>query len=237
MAEEPQAPIQGQPTEPEAKAEGAQSQVPEKFKGKSAEEIATAYEELSKTIGRQGEELGLTKKELKERDEQINKLNYLVQVIESDETLFAAVTSKIKGKPQETPPAEDEVKQTITSNVIKEFERKYGLDKLDQDKAQAIRTAIGQKVERLTGKSIQDVPLSQLAETLESGYTLATQNDREEQARLKGIAEARENQEAEFGSIPSTGVQGQQKTITPEEHRAAQRFGMTDEEYLKYKDK
>ena len=50
MAEEPQAPIQGQPTEPEAKAEGAQSQVPEKFKGKSAEEIATAYEELSKTI-------------------------------------------------------------------------------------------------------------------------------------------------------------------------------------------
>ena len=87
MAEEPQAPIQGQPTEPEAKAEGAQSQVPEKFKGKSAEEIATAYEELSKTIGRQGEELGLTKKELKERDEQINKLNYLVQVIESDETL------------------------------------------------------------------------------------------------------------------------------------------------------
>lgn len=231
MAEEPQAPEMGQPTEPVAPA----TQVPNKFEGKSTEEIVKAYEEAQKLIGSQGEKLGKTTKEKEELEKQLNNLTYLAQVIESDADLFKAVEAKIKG-PAETKTEEpDDVRQTITSNVIKEFEQKYGLDKLDNEKAQGIRTAIGQKVERLTGKSIQDIPLSQLAETLESGYTLATQNDQVEQARLKGILEASENKGAEFGSIPSSGVTGQQQKITPEEHATAVKFGMTDEDYLKYK--
>lgn len=237
MPEEPQAPTEGQPTEPTVPAPAGETpiQVPEKFKDKSPEEITKAYEEAQKLIGRQGEDLGRTKKEKEELEKQINNLNILTKVIEGDPELFNAVKAKLTNTPQDKPAETDEVKVTITSNVIKEFEQKFGLNKLDPEKAQAIRLAIGQRVERLTGKSINDVPLSQLAETLESGYTLATANDKEEQARLKGIAEARENQEAEFGSIPSSGVNATPVTLTPGEKEAARKLGISEEDYIKYK--
>lgn len=231
MAEEPQAPETGQPPEQTPQQE---QQVPNKFEGKSTEEVVKAYEELSKKIGSQGEEIGKTRKEKEELEKQIKNLNYLAQVIEADEDLFKAVEAKIKGTPEDKPTQPDDVRQTITGNVIKEFEQKFGLDRLESEKAQAIRTAIGQKVERLTGKSINDIPLSQLAETLESGYTLATQNDREEQARLRGIAEARENREAEFGSIPSSGVNATQVTLTPGQKEAARKLNISEADYIKY---
>lgn len=232
MAEEPQAPETGQPT---VQAPQQEQQVPNKFEGKSSEEISKAYDEAQKLIGRQGEQLGSTKKEKEELEKQIKNLNYLAEVIEGDPELFKAVKAKIQGPEENKPEQPDDVRQTITGNVIKEFEQKFGLDKLPEEKAQAIRLAIGQKVERLSGKSINDVPLSQLAETLESGYTLATINDKEEQARRQGFIEASENRNAEFGSIPSTGVTSQTNKITPEEHAYAVKFGMTDEDYLKYK--
>lgn len=232
MAEEPQAPETGQPLEPVASA----TQVPNKFEGKSTEEVVKAYEEAQKLIGSQGEKIGKTTKEKEELEKQLNNLTYLAQVIESDPDLFKAVEAKIKGPVETKTEQPDDVRQTITSNVIKEFEQKFGLDKLDDEKAQGIRTAIGQRVERLTGKSIQDIPLSQLAETLESGYTLATQHDQVEQARLKGILEASENRGAEFGSIPSSGVKGNEKPLTPDEQRTARRLGISEEDYKKYKD-
>jgi len=234
MPEEPQAPTEGQPPETEVqKTEVAQT--PNKFEGKSTEEVIKAYEEAQKLIGSQGEKLGRTTKEKEELEKEINKLNYLAEVITNDPELYKQVEAKIKGTTEEKPEQPDDVRQTITGNVIKEFEQKFGLDKLPDEKAQAIRTAIGQKVERLTGRSINDVPLSQLAETLESGYTLATANDREEQARLKGIAEARENRDAEFGSIPSSGVNATQVTLTPGEKEAARKLGISEEDYIKYK--
>lgn len=237
MPEEPQAPIEGQPITPTVPEKSGETpiQVPEKFKDKSPEEISKAYDEAQKFISKQGEDLGRTKKEKEELEKQIKNLNYLAQVIESDEDLYKRVEAKIKGTPEDKPTEPDDVRVTITGNVIKEFEQKFGLDKLESEKAQAIRTAIGQKVERLTGRSINDVPLSQLAETLESGYTLATQGDREEQARLQGIAEARANREAEIGSIQSSGVNGTQVTLTPGEKEAARKLGISEIDYIKYK--
>lgn len=235
MPEEPQAPIQGQPQEPVVPKEEPQSQVPEKFKDKSPEEIVKAYDELSKTIGKQGEELGKTRKEKEELDKQINNLNKLVQIIESDPSLFAAVEAKIKGTPAQEAPVRDDVRESVTANVFKEFEKNFKIDILPDERAKDLRAKVGNEIMSLTGKKIEDIPLSDLPILLEKGYRLATMDDKEEQARLQGMIEARQNKEGEFGSIPSSGVNAQQKSLTPDEQRVARRLGISDEDYLKYK--
>lgn len=245
MPEEPQAPTEGQPQEQAPSPEGqAQSQVPEKFKDKSPEEIAKAYEELSKTIGKQGEELGKTRKEKEELAKQIENWNKLGQLIESDPELFATLEKKIKGEqPTEEQPKTDDVRETVTANILKEFESKYGITGLPTEKAVDLRTRIGREIAAMydpEGKKdpavlLAEIPLSKLAGVLERGYTLATVEDKEEQARKQGYIEARQNREGEFGSIPSTGVNTNQKSLTPEEEKTARKLGISPEDYLKYK--
>lgn len=48
--------------------------IPEKFKGKSPEEIAKAYEEQEKLLGRQGQELGEMRKQHQEMQRQVNDI-------------------------------------------------------------------------------------------------------------------------------------------------------------------
>lgn len=246
MNEEPQAPTEGQPQEQAPSNEGqAQNQVPEKFKDKSPEEITKAYEELSKTIGKQGEELGKTRKEKEELAKQLENWNKLGQLIESDPELFKTLESRINGEPKQTQeqPKSDDVRDTVTGNIVKEFETKFGITNLAPDKATDLRTRIGREIAAMydpEGKKdpsvlLAEIPLSKLAGVLERGYTLATVEDKEEQARRQGYIEARQNREGEFGTIPSTGVNINQKTLTPEEEKTARKLGISPEDYLKYK--
>ena len=175
--------------------------------------------------------------EVKEYKQHIENWKKLGEVIESDPELYKTVEAKIKGPTESNGEAPDEVKQTISQNVVREFETRYGLDKLPPEKAQEIRIKIGQEIQSVSGVSINDVPLSKLGQILEKGYMLATVGDKEEQARRQGYLEARENREAEFGNIPSSGVNSKQIQLTPDEQKVARRLNISDEDYAKYKDK
>lgn len=237
MPEEITAPEEGQPTEKVVPSTEEATKVPDKFQGKSTEEVVKAYEELSKTIGKQGEELGRTKKEKEELAKQIDNWKKLGEVIEADPELFKRLEEKIKPSDSKSNgEATDDVRATISSGVVRDFEQKYGIDKLDSEKAQALRAKIGQEVQEFSGQNINEIPLSKLNSILEKGYTLATASDKEETARRQGYLEARENREAEFGTIPASGVKSNNKPLTPEEEKVARRLGVSPEEYAKYKD-
>ena len=219
----------------EPKEETPEPETTEPVKEEEKQETPNEYEKRYKDLQ---SAYNKRDKEIAEYKQNIDNWKKLGEIIESDPELYKQVESKIKGPTSESNgEATDEVKATISQNVVREFETRYGLDKLAPEKAQEIRTKIGQEIQSVSGVSINEIPLSKLGQILEKGYMLATVGDKEEQARRQGYLEARENREAEFGNIPSSGVKEQNKTLTPDEQKVARRLNISDEDYAKYKDK
>lgn len=246
MPDEQQAPTEGQPTE---KVETSQevkteTQVPNKFEGKSTEDVIKAYEELSKKIGEQGEKLGRTNKEKEELAKQIDNWNKLGKVIEEDPELYKAIEQKVKGKSSEEPTVQmpNPTDITVGNNIVRDFEGRYAISKLDPEKAKVLREKIGAELAEIydpEGKKdrsniLNIVPINKLEGALEKAYRYATLDDKEEQARLRGMAEARQNQDGEFGSISFSGANSEVQ-LTPAEREAARKLGVSEQDYLKAK--
>lgn len=222
-----------------------QGDLPERFKGKSASEIAQSYVELEKKLGDQSQEVGDMRKE-------IEGWKALGRVLEENPTLSDLVEKeidRIAGKKGDStsksdqPPKADDVRLATENVIITKFEERFAIDRVDPEKKQKLHQAIGNELAemvdpggKMTVKQVMDsIPLDRLDRYLEKAYKLATINDREEQARIAGIVEARNNSEASFGSIPSSGVRSQQVKLTPEEQKVARRMGISEEDYIKEK--
>lgn len=219
--------------------------LPDKFRGKTATDIATAYLELEKTLGKHTSEVN----EVRGKLEQWEKLG---QVLEADPELYKQVESRIdrlSGKKTDTTvndQVSEDVKDTrlATENqIINGFEQKYNIHQLVPEKRQALQVKIGQELAEMLdpgGKKtvkqvIDSIPLAKLPNYLEKAYKLATVDDRDEQVRSRAVIEARQNIEASFGSMPSGTLRSDNKQLSEEEKKVARKMGISEEKYLKQK--
>lgn len=224
--------------------EAAQDDLPEKFRGKSAKEIATSYLELEKHTGKTSQEV----KEARENLAQWETLGKVIQGNPALEKLIAEEIEKIGGKrsdgndsPKDT---NQDVRIATTDSIFKEFEREHGIDRLPGESQNVLQGKIGKELAEIldpTGSKdlkqlLGEVPLNRLGGFLKKAYKLATADDDKERARVQGLMQARQNREAEFGSIPfSSGSSANQSQLTEDELKVSKKLGISPEKYLKQK--
>jgi hypothetical protein len=220
--------------------------LPEQFKGKTAAEIAKSYIELQKLQGKHS-------KEVSEVRTQLQQWEKLGKFLESRPDLYKQIEDAIKGgSEQKTDTTENdqapklkEVRLTQENTILNEFEKDFGIISLQTEKREDLHKKIAQELADMLDpggtKSVREVidgiPLPRLRQYLEKAYKLATSSDREERARLEALLEKRQNQEGSFGTFPSSSVGNKAGQLTEEERKVAKRMGLSDEEYLKNKDK
>lgn len=251
MAEETTQDPQGQSTiTTDPPGEGGQStetqpteDLPEKFKGKTATDIAKSYLELEKKIGKRSEDENKVRSQLQQWEK-------LGQVLESDPELYkqveAAVT-RLSGKKTDTTENDQasgikDIRLTQENSIVNEFERDFGINNLSTDKREALHKSIAQELadmldpggKKTVREVLDSIPLPRLRNYLDKAYKLASSNDREEKARLEAFVEAKQNREASFGTFPSSSV-ARQGQLTEEERKVAKRMGISEEDYLKNK--
>jgi hypothetical protein len=220
------------PVEPKSDFE-----VPEKFKGKSAEEIAKSYVELEKKLNEP--------KTDEEKQNALNELKYwreLGTFIENDPEAIKTLENSIKRQRgiADTPaPQEDDTKIALRDDKISAFEKQFGIDSLPAEKKADLHKRIGNQVALLvdpTGKTtyidaVKNIPVSQLNNYLSMAYKVATVDDAEERGRTKALIEARQNKEGTMESMPSTSGNTDTINLTPEQRAVAQKLGIPEEKY------
>lgn len=221
----------------------SQDDLPEKFKGKSASDIAKSYIELEKKLGKRSED------DTKVRS-QLQQWEKLGQVLESDPELYkqveAAIT-RLSGKKSETTivekdPEVKDIRITQENTIIGDFEKDFGISSLKSDKRKELHEKIAGELadmldpggKKSTREVIDTIPLPRLRNYLEKAYKLATSGDREERARLEALVQQRQNREASFGTFPSSSV-GSQGQLSEDERKVAKKMGISEEAYLKQK--
>lgn len=225
-----------QPTQPEIDKQVVQDDLPEKFKGKTATDIAKSYLELEK-------KLGSTATSTKQMKEELEQWQALGKILESDEALYKQVEAKVKQGTTVQPeaPKRDDQRIALENQIITKFEEGRGINYLEGEAKQALHKKIGQELAEMLdpggtkplNEIMNSIPLDRLDRYLDKAYKLATAGDKTEQARMEALIEARQNREASFGSIPSSGAKGRTRTLTPEQQKVARRMNMSEEDYIK----
>lgn len=256
MAEEsgdPQGQSPQSTQDPPKGGQSTQDQLPEKFKGKSASEIAQAYLELEKLHGKSSQEVNQTREEATKVNQKLQQWEALGKVIQSNPALYNQIESEIKKlgnqqpSNQQTDPTIPRIERDLTdtklatqSNIFDKFESKFGIDSLPTEEANTLKGKIGRELAEMTGtkdvsSAIAQLPLDRLPIFLEKAYRLATDGDDQERARLKGMLDARKNNQASFGNVPSSSIRENTDGLSPEEKKVAQRLGVSEDKYLKQK--
>ena len=245
MADEPtKEPEEGKPQEP--------TEEPVKEEQKAGEpqpalDYEKSYKELQSKFNQRDEEIKLSRKEKDEALKNLENWKKLGAVIENDPELFETIKKKLGA---EEPPKDngqakpDETKLFIRDNIIDRFEDRYKIKDLEPEKAEGLRKKIGGQLQLMldpqgTGKDLNDlmleVPLNKLPMYFENAYKLATSDDAEEQARLRGVAEASANNQGMIGSIPSSSVNTKEIPLTDKEKVTAKKLGIAEKDYAEYK--
>jgi len=242
-----------QGTEKPNGGQSTQDQLPEKFKGKTASEIAQSYLELEKQVGKHTTEVQQTKAEAQKTKEQLAQYQALGQVIQSDPRLYYQVEAKIKElsnqqpSNQPTDPSIPRIEKDLTdtklaaqNQIFDKFENKFGIDNLSVEDANNLKQRVGKELAEMTGakdvpSAIASLSLDRLPIFLDKAYRLATDNDDNERSRLKGMLEAKKNNQAAFGNMPSGSIPSNTDGLSPEEKMVAKRLGISEEKYLKNK--
>jgi hypothetical protein len=256
MAEETVDP-QGQSTtptqDPPKGGQSTQDQLPEKFKGKTASEIAQSYLELEKQVGKHTTEVQQTKAEAQKAQTQLQQWEALGKVIQANPALYYQIEGEIKKlgnrqpSQQPTDPSVQRTEKDLTdvklaaqNQIFEKFESKFGIDGLATEDANNLKARIGKELTEMTGakdtaSAIASLPLDRLPVFLDKAYRLATDSDDQERSRLKGMLEAKRNNQAAFGNVPSSSISNNNQGLSPEEKNVAKRLGISEEKYLKNK--
>lgn len=262
MADEPNSDPKGQqdpqdnPQNPPSNAGDGQGNtaddLPEKFKGKTAAEIAKAYTELEGKFGENSKEVG-------EAREHLQQWESLGKVIRSNPELQKQIEKEISRlagggdddpKPNNDDPnkngqaSQDDTRVAVENEIIGRFEGKYGIDSLPAEKRKELNTKIGLELSDMldpSGKKtyreiLDSISLERLPKYLDKAYRLATIGDEAETARVNALLENRRNIEASFSSMPATGG-GNSETLSEAERAAAKKLGISEEDYLREKKK
>lgn len=242
LSDNPQDPIPGDQNK---------DNLPEKFKGKSAEEIANSYIELEKKYSQTTQEKELTKKQLAD-------LKALENFIDNDPESLQFLRERIKGKngkqvlPQQDNKLDEaynrlqadvtDAKLATQTTIFEKFEGKYGLTD-DSDEVKTLKHDIGEAIKQMVAPKsaktpteiIAQLPLDTLPMYLENAYKLVTMDNQKEQVRRKALATARMNADGMFGNIPSSSLRQNSYTLSAEEKKVAKGLGISEEKYLAQK--
>src|SRR6266446_121482 len=222
--------------------------LPEKFKGKTAEEIANSYLELERKATETNQSYAVSKKQLED-------LKALEVFIDSDPESLAFLKERIQNKNgkqiqsrQNIDPEYNQLKQEIVdtklatqTGIFEKFEGKYGLNDEGVDKeikhkiGEAVKQMVAPKSTKTPTEIIAGLSLDTLPLYLENAYKLVTMEDQKEQTRRKTLAQMRQNSQATFSSIPSGSIRQDSQTLTTEEKKVAKGLGISEEKYLKQK--
>jgi len=249
MADEPkkEVPEEGKPQE--SPKEPVKEEPKEAGEPQPALDYEKSYKELQSKFNQRDEEIKSARKEREEAQKNLENWKKLGAVIENDPELFESIKKKLGT--EEAPKTDgqakpDETKLFIRDNIIDRFEDRYKIKDMEPEKAEGLRKKIGGQLQLMldpqgTGKDLNDlmleVPLNKLPMYFESAYKLATADDSEEQARLRGIAEASANNQGMIGSIPSSSVNSKEIPLTDKEKEVSKKLGISEKDYAEYKNK
>lgn len=241
-----------QTTDPSKSGDGQSTQqpgntddLPEKFKGKSAKEIAESYLALEGKLGENAQFINKARKDL-------GNWEALGKVIQSNPALYSQIefeikklTGQVPGQKQEDPKIRNlegqvsDTRRATQGSIFEKFEGKY-LQNLSEDKRKELQGKIGKEVVEMFDWSgdksfdqvVEQIPLDRLPQVLEKAYKLAVGDER---ARLEGRLEADKNRAGMFGNMPSGNSKSEDEGLSSDEKRVAAKLGITEEKYLKQK--
>jgi hypothetical protein len=218
-------------------------QIPDKFKGKSIEDVIKAYGEAEKKLGEHSKEVETVRKQLSEWEA-------LGKVIQGNPELEKQVRKEIAnltGKKEESEdkgkdkkPVADDTRKATEAIIISNFEKDKGITTLDPEKQKELYLKISNELADMLdpggNKSSQEVlegiSLNKLPNYLEKAYRLATIGDEAEKARMEAYTKARQNNEAIIGSIPYSGGNSETIQLTPEQREVAKKLRIPEDKYL-----
>jgi len=238
-AEEKTVPVTEQTGKTESKAQ-APLNVPEKFQGKSPEQIVEMYTNLEKKFGEHSKEVNEAKKYLQER-EVINK------VLSEDKELYSMFEKRLKNlydpksesdgevKPD---PVVTDIRRSEENRAIADFQKNLGIDKLDKEKRSEVMKKVSNELAEMLdpggnkniGQIISGVSLSNLPKLLENAYFLAYKDNLVDKGNLDPDL-------ASIGSIAtaSSGKSDPINSLTEREKEIAEKLGVKPEKYLERK--
>lgn len=235
--------------------------LPEKFKGKSTDEIVKAYVEAERKLGDMSTTVAEAKK-LKEQTE------VLLSAVWSDPDLYRQVENGIRkymngGKLPEVPrgdkpdekgdegadktevdPTVMDLKTSEENRVLNDFFSKYGYKNLDEksrkDAYARLTMAIAEMVDPGGNKPIaqilKEIPTSRLSRYLENAHFLANKDQLLDNAKKSALLDQRSNDSATIGSFATSSAQPTQGVeLTARERQIAQKMGISEEQYAKRK--
>jgi len=234
--------------------------LPEKLKGKSAEEITKMYLEAEKKIGEQSTSVSEAKK-LKEQTD------VMLKAIWSNPDLYRQVESGInsylsgeklpdtrkKTKPKkggeeakgtEMSPEVADIRKATENRILGEFRSDLGYNNLpakeSQEKFTKTAVVLAELLDPSGKKSVKEivagVPLDRLPKYLRYAHRIAHSADAEKQATRSALASVEENKAASIGSFPASSGKAEGKIqLTNRERETASAMGISEEDYAKSK--
>lgn len=244
-----EAPVKAQ-ADKEQEKEQEPLNIPEKFQGKSAEEIAKSYLELEKKYGAHSKELEEARKLKQERqvleqavarnpelykqlETEINKM-YGRQTADSKET-----SKEGSGEARKEDSQIAELRRAEENRIITDFQRKFGIDKLDREDREKLMKKVTNQFADLRdpggnkpiSQILADTQISQLPTLLENSYWLVNKDSLVNKGRIP------HQDTASIGSIPasSSTKSDSDSGLTEYERKIASKLGVNPEDYLKSK--
>ena len=234
--------------------------LPEKFNGKSAEEIAKSYIELEKKLGDQSNTIEEGKKFQAQMDT-------VLQAIWADPDLYRKVENGVKKftsgetipetrkveepkkgdeepKGAEVNPQISDLRVAQENQILKDFQSKYGYsnlsDKERKDSFTRLALALAELVDPSGSKPIKkilsEIPLAKLPRYLENAHFIANKEQVVAQAKRSALLSQQENEAGSIGSFAaSSGKTEPSVTLTSREREVAQKMGISEEAYAKRK--
>lgn len=101
-----------------------------------------------------------------------------------------------------------ELKEERRGDIIRQFERDYGIDQLPKEEQAQAKQKIATYLSEF-GRDVTSIPVTDLRSNLDKAYIGSVGVDKlREEGKLEGIATMRQNAQGTFGSFPSGAPQG-----------------------------
>ena len=144
-----------------------------------------------------------------------------------------ALDNSSEGKDGELTRTVRDVAVSEREGKVKEFETKYGIDRLSPEEQKEARRKIESHFNQW-GQSVKTAPLSVLSDQLNSAFLATHAEKLREEGKLEGLTRARENDLGTMGSFSGGTIDsGQNKELSPKQKEWAKKLGVDEEKATK----
>jgi len=239
-------------------------QLPEQYKGKSAEELAKMHMEAEKKLGEQSGEVAEARKKvdealklqtdaakaretLQELTELIYKDPERIKTVEGWYTSGKSTNQQSDGKASSTDgsspssqisPQVEDTRRALQDQIFDEFYAKRGIDKLpSKEKQEAL-----QKISSEFAELFDPTGRMTISQIVAQRPLASLRRDLDKAFRLSGVGESpqgdsaqSQNDSAAIGSLAGKTIREDELKLTAQEEQMAKNLGITPEKYLERK--